>query len=108
MSASPTPAAFSLAKDGDEDQAKVRAQDDSNEQVSAADYDPNLHYREDEQKRARAVVDESQDIEMVEEEEEEEEVDDMFAVLTTEKKKLKKVKKVQVCIVFSPSLRACL
>lgn len=98
MSASPTPAAFSLAKDGEEEQqVTARILDDANEQVSAADYDPNVDHREDEEKRARAVVDEPREVEMIEEEEEEDEVDDMFAVLTTDKKKVKKVRKIQVC-----------
>ncbi|THH21241.1 hypothetical protein EUX98_g8425 [Antrodiella citrinella] len=96
LSASPTPAIFSLAKDGEEEeQVKSGTHDDASEQISAADYDPNLDFREDEQKRARAVVDEPQDVEIIEEEEEEE-VDDMFAVLTSERKKVKKVKKVQM------------
>lgn len=99
LSASPTPGTFSLAKDEEQDkQAKAQTQDDPNEQISAADYDPNLDFREDEQKRARAVVEDQPDIEMVEEEEveeEEEDLDDMFAVLNTEKK-VKKIKKVRV------------
>ncbi|KAH8100376.1 kinase-like domain-containing protein [Cristinia sonorae] len=98
LSASPTPAAFSLAKEGEEEgQVNNASREDNNEQISAADYDPNLDYREDEHKRARTVVDGPQDVEMVEEEEEAEEdedVDDMFAVVTAEKK-VKKVKKVR-------------
>ncbi|TCD64183.1 U4/U6 small nuclear ribonucleoprotein prp4 [Steccherinum ochraceum] len=97
LSASPTPGTFSLAKDEEQDkQAKAQIQDDLNEQISAADYDPNLDYREDEQKRARAVVDDQPDMEIVEEEEveEEEDLDDMFAVSNTEKK-IKKIKKVR-------------
>ncbi|KAF7791035.1 hypothetical protein EIP86_001994 [Pleurotus ostreatoroseus] len=99
-SASPTPSGFSLAKDGDEEDAhhKMQEQDGNAEQISAADYDPSLDRREDEQKRVRAVNQDSDaDIEMIEEEEEEEdEVEDMFAVVTTEKKvrKIKKVKRV--------------
>lgn len=102
LSATPAPAGFDLFKDGDEDaQSKVQAQGGTVEQISAADYDPSLDRREDEEKRVRAVADQSQnEIEMIEEEEEEEEedeVDDMFAVVTSEKKKVKKVKKVVVC-----------
>lgn len=97
-SASPAPPAFSLAKeDGEEDaQHKVEEQVGNGEQVSAADYDPSLDRREDEQKRVRATVDDSlNEVEMIEEEEEEEDdLDDMFAVISTEKKKVKKIKKV--------------
>ncbi|KAI0045783.1 kinase-like protein, partial [Auriscalpium vulgare] len=65
-------------------------------QISAADYDPSLDRREDEERRVRGVKAEPDpDIVMIEEEEEEEEdVDDMFAV-TTSTKKVKKVKKVR-------------
>ncbi|KAI0074693.1 kinase-like protein [Panus rudis PR-1116 ss-1] len=96
----PAPAPFSLVKEGDEEeaQAKAQAQTGNAEQISAADYDPSLDRREDEQKRVQAVVDKDNsaaDVEMVEEEEEEEdEVEDMFAIATTEKKKVKKVKRV--------------
>jgi hypothetical protein len=53
MSASPTPDAFELAKDDEQEdaQVKVQAQNGNAEQVSAADYDPSLDRREDEQKR---------------------------------------------------------
>lgn len=73
------------------------------EQISAADYDPSLDRREDEQKRVRGVNQAPDaDVEILEEEEEEEEdeVEDMFAVISTEKvKKVKKVKRVAVSIV---------
>lgn len=71
-------------------------QDGAPDQISAADYDPSLDRREDEQRRV--LKDEPMDVETIEEEEEEEEddVDDMFAAATTEKKR-KKVKKVVVC-----------
>ncbi|CAL1703133.1 unnamed protein product [Somion occarium] len=102
LSATPAPAAFALAKDGEEEnvQAKVQAQDGASEQILAADYDPSLDRREDEEKRVRGVVEQPQaDVEVIEEEEEEEEeeedyVDDMFAVAIIEKKKVKKVKRV--------------
>ncbi|TFK83799.1 kinase-like protein [Polyporus arcularius HHB13444] len=96
-SASPTPGLFSLAKGGDEEEVQAKAQQENGagEQISAADYDPSLDRREDEQKRVWGGKEEPVDVEMVEEEEEEEEdVDDMFAVATTEKKKVKKVKRV--------------
>jgi serine/threonine-protein kinase PRP4 len=96
---SPTSGDFELAKDDEEGdaQVKVQAQNDNSEQISAADYDPSLDRREDEQRRVRGVKDESiPEVETIEEEEEEEEdVEDMFAMLTSEKK-TKKVKKVIV------------
>ena len=75
------------------------AGDGAEEQISAADYDPSLDRKEDEEKRLRAVVEkdgEHQEAEEIEvEEEEEDDVDDMFALDVTEKKP-KKVKKVAV------------
>ncbi|KNZ77914.1 Serine/threonine-protein kinase PRP4 like protein [Termitomyces sp. J132] len=96
MSASPAPEDFALAKDGEEEGVSA-AENTGAEQISAADYDPSLDRREDEQRRIRepALADEVIDVEEeeeVEEVEEEEDVDDMFAVATTAKK-LKKVKK---------------
>jgi serine/threonine-protein kinase PRP4 len=95
MSASPTSAAFELAKDNEQEdaQVKVQAQNDNGHQISAADYDPSLDRREDEQRRV--YKDEPMDVETIEEEEDEEDVDDMFAVASTVKKKVK-VKKVAV------------
>lgn len=84
------------------------------EQISAADYDPSLDRREDEEKRYRAVAardDPTVDVEMVEVEEseedgEEDDVDDMFALDTSEKKKTRKVKRVMVRrVYYSPSRR---
>ncbi|KZT11177.1 kinase-like protein [Laetiporus sulphureus 93-53] len=100
-SMSPTPTAFSLAKEQEE--TKSRVQDGADGQVLAADYDPSLDRREDEQRRVLGVKDESSDnMQVIEEEEEEEEVDDMFAIITTEtRKKTKKVKKV---IIAAPAL----
>jgi len=70
-------------------------QDGAPDQISAADYDPSLDRREDEQRRV--LKDEPMNIETIEEEEEEEDdVDDMFAVASTVKKR-KRVKKVVVC-----------
>ncbi|KAH9036263.1 hypothetical protein EDB84DRAFT_1588054 [Lactarius hengduanensis] len=105
QSASPAPGVFELAKGGEEEGALAEAQeqatrDGAREQVSAADYDPSLDRREDEQRRVRGAQEElNQDVEMIEVEEEEEEdedddVDDMFAVSVVDKKKVKKVKKV--------------
>ena len=101
---------FELAKGGEEEGAQAEAQeqakrDGAPEQISAADYDPSLDRREDEQRRVRGAKEVlNQDIEMIEEEEEEEEdVDDMFAVPVADKK-TKKVKKVMVSIiVLAPS-----
>jgi serine/threonine-protein kinase PRP4 len=104
QSASPAPDIFELAKGGEEEGAQAEAQeqakrDGAREQVSAADYDPSLDRREDEQRRVRGAKEElNQDVEMIEEEEYEDDVDDMFAVSVADKKKrLKKVKKVIVC-----------
>jgi serine/threonine-protein kinase PRP4 len=97
MSVSPTSAAFELAKDNEQEdaQVKVQAQNGNAHQISAADYDPSLDRREDEQRRV--YKDEPMDVETIEEEEEDEDdVDDMFAVTSTVKKKIKKVKKVVV------------
>lgn len=102
MSNSPNPQDFALAKDDEQEDAQVQVQQAENtgaEQVSAADYDPSLDRREDEQRRVRAVpAPEAETIEIVEEEEEEEDVDDMFAVASTEKKKVKKVRKITVSL----------
>jgi serine/threonine-protein kinase PRP4 len=98
LSASPSPDDFALAKEGDEEDAQVKAQaqNDTGEQISAADYDPNQDRREDEGKRAREVKQEgSEDVEMIEVEDEDD-VDDMFAVTTAERKKVRKIKKVIV------------
>ena len=110
QSASPAPDIFELAKGGEEEGAQAEAQeqakrDGAREQISAADYDPSLDRREDEQRRVRGAKEElNQDVEMIEEEEEED-VDDMFAVsVTDKKKKIKKVKKVIVShpLIFYP------
>lgn len=95
MSVSPTPADFSLGKiEQDEAQAQNFAEGQGGDQISAADYDPSLDRREDEQRRVHAPVVVSDDDE--EEYEEEEDIDDMFAVATSERKKVRKVKKVAV------------
>jgi serine/threonine-protein kinase PRP4 len=99
-SASPAPDIFELAKGGKEEGAQAEAQeqlkrDGAREQVSAADYDPSLDRREDEQRRVRGA---NQDIEMIDEDEDDDDVDDMFALFVADKqKKTKKVKKVIVC-----------
>jgi serine/threonine-protein kinase PRP4 len=100
---------FELAKGGEEEGAQAEAQeqakrDGAREQISAADYDPSLDRREDEQRRVRGTKEVSnQDVEMIEEEEGAEEegdddVDDMFAVAVADKK-TKKVKKVKVSLI---------
>jgi serine/threonine-protein kinase PRP4 len=103
-SASPQPddSIFELAKDEDDEDVRAKMQDGAPDQISAADYDPSLDRREDEQRRV--LKDEPMNVETIEEEEEEEEededddVDDMFAAAVTEKKR-KKVKKV-VCPLY--------
>ncbi|KAH7890126.1 kinase-like domain-containing protein [Phlebopus sp. FC_14] len=97
-SPAPEPRGFELTKDEEEGDArtKAQAQDGSAEQISAADYDPSLDRREDEQKRIHKDEPNAMDLDAIEEvveEEEEDDVDDMFAVATSEKKR-KKVKKV--------------
>ncbi|EMD34269.1 hypothetical protein CERSUDRAFT_86383 [Gelatoporia subvermispora B] len=97
VSISPTPANFNLAKENEEEatQVKEQTQDGVHEQVLAADYDPSLDRREDEQRRVRGEPDKpADDTQMIEEEEEEEDVDDMFALVASDKKKVKKAKKV--------------
>ena len=102
QSESPASDMFELAKGGDEEGAQAEAQeqakrDGAREQISAADYDPSLDRREDEQRRVRGTKELSnQDVEMIEEEED---VDDMFAVSVADRKKTKKVKKVMVSLV---------
>jgi len=99
---------FELAKGGEEEGAQAEAQEQAKrdgvrEQISAADYDPSLDRREDEQRRARGTKEVSnQDVEMIEEEgdgDDDDDVDDMFAVTVANKKKTKKVKKVMVSLV---------
>jgi serine/threonine-protein kinase PRP4 len=98
LSRSPEPSDFALAK-AEEDDADRTA--DGDDQILAADYDPSLDRREDEQKRIGGAgpskgepQPQPQEEEEVEEVEEED-LDDMFAVAMGEKK-LKKVKKVVV------------
>ncbi|KIM52418.1 hypothetical protein SCLCIDRAFT_1223774 [Scleroderma citrinum Foug A] len=85
-SASPSPEAdlFELAKDEEEAHSKAEAPDGMGLQISAADYDPSLDRREDEQKR----VLKDNPVETIEEEEED--VDDMFAITTEKRKKAQK------------------
>lgn len=98
MSASPTPDTFELAKDNQQEevQVKVQAQNGNNDQISAADYDPSLDRREDEQRRFK----DEPTVETIEEEEveddDDDDVDDMFALES--EKKIKKVKKIKVMV----------
>ncbi|KAL5528939.1 hypothetical protein ACEPAG_4913 [Sanghuangporus baumii] len=99
---SPTMESFSLAKANEQSDATEQPADEAGEQVLAADYDPSIDRREDEEKRIRAVAAKDvvhQDVDMLEVEEEEEgeeedDVDDMFSLDVVEKKKSKTVKKV--------------
>jgi serine/threonine-protein kinase PRP4 len=100
LSRSPEPDDFSLAKAHEDDiPPSEPVANGEVEQVLAADYDPSLDRREDEQKRIRDGFPNTQpqqpEEEEVEEEVEEEELDDMFAIAMGEKKP-KKVKKVVV------------
>ena len=90
-SASPAPRDFTLVED--DTQVKLQVGNEGGEQVSAADYDPSLDRREDEQKR---IWNPAQSVEELEEEEEE--VDDMFAVAAPEKQ-VKKLKRMVVSII---------
>lgn len=109
QSSSPAPDIFELAKGGEEEGAQAEVQEQAKrdgvwEQVSAADYDPSLDRREDEQRRVRSAKEElNPDVEIIEEEYEEDDgdVDDMFAVSAADKKKRTKVKKVIVCLVLA-------
>ncbi|KAF5348360.1 hypothetical protein D9758_010909 [Tetrapyrgos nigripes] len=94
---------FDLAKDGDEKSSQLNHQQENvtGEQISAADYDPSLDRREDEQKRINAPIKpEPEEVEEIEEEEEEDDdLDDMFAVSAVSaapknSKKIRKVKKL--------------
>ncbi|KAG8963570.1 U4/U6 small nuclear ribonucleoprotein prp4 [Tulasnella sp. 419] len=91
---------FSLLKvEGDDTNTNGAAAGDPSEQFSAADYDPNLDRREDEEKRIKNQISEpaangDQAMDMDEEEEvedEEDDLDDMFAL--DKPKKTKKVKR---------------
>jgi serine/threonine-protein kinase PRP4 len=109
MTVSPGPSEFLLAKDNEEEDAQVKrhAANAGEEQVSAADYDPSLDRREDEQKRfgngrgdeGQVVALTVEDEEMVEEEEVDDDVDDMFAVAVIDSQKVKKVKKQKTVLV---------
>lgn len=83
------------------------------EQVSAADYDPSLDRREDENKRLGELKlihsdKDADEIEVLEDEDEDEDVDDMFAISTTKKKKAKQVKVYSSSIVpRSPIYLTC-
>lgn len=98
-SASPAPEGFALAKDGEEGGPQVIAATAAEQ--SAADYDPSMDRREDEQKRVRGEAQPmAVDIDLVEEEIEEEveeedddDVDDMFAIAMGGEKKTRKIKK---------------
>lgn len=85
----PEPDMFELAKDEEDAHTKAAGSDETGLQISAADYDPSLDRREDEQK----LVFKDGRIETIEEAEEEEDVDDMFAIGMTDGKK-KQAKKV--------------
>ena len=100
---------FELAKGGEEEGAQAEAQEQAErdgawEQISAADYDPSLDRREDEQRRVRGTKEElNQDVEMIEEEDDDDDdVDDMFAVSVADRKRTKKVKKVNVSRCVDP------
>lgn len=95
ISASPAPEGFALAKDSDEGGAQVTTAGASAEQ-SAADYDPSMDRREDEQKRVRGEdLAITVDVEEVEEEDDVDDVEDMFALAMGERK-VRKVKKAGV------------
>jgi len=92
-SASPTPRDFTLAKDNG---GNPSTEQTGSEQISAADYDPSLDRREDEQRRLGGEPKTLQTVEdEIEEVDEEEDVDDMFALPSSDKK-VKKVKKIKV------------
>jgi serine/threonine-protein kinase PRP4 len=88
--------AFDIVKHDEEEDAqiKVQAQNEGIHQISAADYDPNLDRREDEQRRIRDKEDENE-VETIGKEEEDQDVDDIFAVAMAPKK-LRKTRKVIV------------
>ncbi|KAF7777722.1 hypothetical protein Agabi119p4_3794 [Agaricus bisporus var. burnettii] len=87
-SKSPEPTEFALAKGEEDDSGAPEREGADGVQVLAADYDPSLDRREDEQKRIRDTVHpkggaiEEEEVE----EEVEDDVDDMFAVAMGDKK----------------------
>jgi serine/threonine-protein kinase PRP4 len=94
----PEPAAFDLAKAADAGNAQsavsAQAAQAGAAEQSAADYDPSMDRREDEQRRLRDDVPMAVDAEDVEVEEvtddEDDDVDDMFALLEEKPKKTRK------------------
>lgn len=111
LSASPEPAdIFSLQKEAKEKEVQAETQEsqtEDNAQVSAADYDPSLDRREDEERRVRAITTKQENhaedevMEVEEEVEEEDDVDDMFAVDPVPKKKKTKIRVVVSLSSFS-------
>ncbi|KAF5389297.1 hypothetical protein D9757_003392 [Collybiopsis confluens] len=94
---------FALAKADDENSSEIKyTTADGSEQISAADYDPSLDRREDEDKRVQPLVKPAQ-VEEIVESEEEDDVDDMFEMATSEKKtkKIIKVKKAAKPVALS-------
>lgn len=111
MALSPSMESFALAKMNEQSEDSGHPADEAGEQILAADYDPSLDRREDEEKRIRAVTAKDeihQDVEMleVEEGEEEDDVDDMFS-LDALAKKTNKVKKAAVSFLGSTFLVFC-
>ncbi|KAF5345349.1 hypothetical protein D9758_008465 [Tetrapyrgos nigripes] len=94
---------FNLSKDGNEKSSQLKQQQENNvhtngEQIFAAEYDPSLDRREDEQKRMNAPVKpEPEDIDEIEEGDDS---DDMFAVsdASQKPKKFRKVQKVKPAV----------
>jgi len=99
-STSPTDGIFELAKDNEQEDAQAeahaQAQREGDQMISAADYDPSLDRREDEERRVRGSQNEGNEEDIVVEEiEEEDDFDDMFAIDTGEKKKKNVIKAVK-------------
>jgi hypothetical protein len=104
-SATPQPTSFELVKDGDDtaNQVELHHENGGDEQVFAADYDPSLDRREDEQRRFHDaepmnVVEEVEEV--FEEVEVEEVVEDMFAAEPIVRKVMK-TKRVAVSVYLS-------
>jgi serine/threonine-protein kinase PRP4 len=112
-SATPEPLVFDLTKEEDAGIAQTAVQHENVKEgtadQSAADYDPSMDQREDEQKRLRTDANLSVNEEAEEWEEEDdqddEDVDDMFAIIDSEKPKKSKKKKAKVLVRDSISLR---
>ena len=96
---------FALTKE--DERESPAGQTEGQEQISAADYDPSLDRREDEERRVRGIRQEDEEMEEVEEvDEDDDDLDDMFAIPDPNKKKKKTVLKKKTSKAPAVSLAA--